>query len=72
VLLGASDSKAPSFAADANMTRRFDPNHVIAKAFRAAGLPLPELANMSPGTASHVDPGAIIKAALKAAGFRRS
>jgi poly(hydroxyalkanoate) depolymerase family esterase len=71
-LLSASDSEASSFAADADTARRLDPNHVIAKAFRAAGLPVPELANMQPGTASHVDPGAIIKAALKAAGFRRS
>jgi hypothetical protein len=72
-LLGESDSEAPSFAADADTTtRRFDPNYVIAKALRAAGLPLPQLANMPPGTASHVDPGAIIKAALKASGFRRS
>jgi poly(hydroxyalkanoate) depolymerase family esterase len=71
-LLSASDSEAPSFAADADTARRLDPNHVIAKAFRAAGLPVPELANMPPGTASHADPGAIIKAALKAAGFRRS
>jgi poly(hydroxyalkanoate) depolymerase family esterase len=70
--LSESDSGAPSFAADADTTRWLDPNHVIAKAFRAAGLPIPELANMPPGTASHVDPGAIIKAALKAAGFRRS
>jgi poly(hydroxyalkanoate) depolymerase family esterase len=71
-LLSASDSEAPSFAADADTTRRLDPNHVIAKAFRAAGLPVPELASMPPGTASHVDPAAIIKAALKAAGLRRS
>jgi poly(hydroxyalkanoate) depolymerase family esterase len=72
-LLSDSDSEAPSSAADADTARRFDPNYVIAKALRAAGLPLPELANMPPGTASsHVDPGAIIKAALKAAGFKRS
>jgi poly(hydroxyalkanoate) depolymerase family esterase len=72
-LLSESDSEAPSFTADADTTtRRFDPNYVIAKAFRAAGLPVPELANLPPGTASHVDPGAIISAALKASGFRGS
>jgi poly(hydroxyalkanoate) depolymerase family esterase len=71
-LLSAGDSKAPSFAADSHTTRGLDPNHVIAKAFRAAGLPVRDVANMPPETASHVDPGAIIKAALKAAGFRRS
>jgi poly(hydroxyalkanoate) depolymerase family esterase len=71
-LFGASDSDAPSFATDVDTTRRLDPNHVIAKAFRAAGLSVPELADMPPGTASHVDPAAIIKAALKAAGLRRS
>jgi poly(hydroxyalkanoate) depolymerase family esterase len=71
-LLSASDSETSSFAADADTTRQLDPNHVIAKAFRAAGLPVPEFANMPPGSASPVDTGAIIKAALKAAGFRRS
>ena len=71
-LLRANDSEAPSSAADTDAIRRLDPNHVIAKAFRAAGLPVPELASMPPGTVSHIHPGAIIKAALKAAGFRRS
>jgi hypothetical protein len=72
-LLSEIDSEAPSFAADADTTtRRFDPNYVIAKALRAAGLPLPERANMPPGTVSDIDPAAIIKAALKAAGLRRS
>jgi poly(hydroxyalkanoate) depolymerase family esterase len=71
-LLSVSDSEAPSFVADADTTRRLDPNHVIAKAFRTDGLPVPELADTRPGTASHVDPAAIIKAALKAAGLRRS
>jgi hypothetical protein len=71
-LLSASDSETSSFAADADTTRLLDPNHVIAKAFRAAGLPVPEFANMPPGSASPVNTGAIIKAALMAAGFRRS
>lgn len=71
-LLRVSASEAPSFATDADTTRRLDPNDVIATAFRAAGLPVPKLAITPSGAASHADPGAIIKAALKAAGFRQS
>ena len=69
-LLTVSHSEAAPFAPDADTTRLLDPNDVIANAFRAAGLPIPELANMPPGVASPVDTGAIIKAALKAAGVR--
>jgi poly(hydroxyalkanoate) depolymerase family esterase len=44
-----------------------NPNAVIAAAFKAAGLPLPELPT-APGS-PHVAPGPIIAAALKAAGL---
>ncbi len=52
-----------------------DPNAVIASAFKAAGLPVPELPNGSPGTSPpdlsrNVSPGPIIDAALKAAGIK--
>ena len=46
--------------------RAYDPNPVIAAAFKAAGLPLPKLPNASSGFAS----GPIIEAALKAAGMK--
>ncbi|WP_063709255.1 extracellular catalytic domain type 1 short-chain-length polyhydroxyalkanoate depolymerase [Bradyrhizobium centrolobii] len=45
-----------------------DPNAVIAAAFKAAGLPVPEVPT-APGTPPHVAPGPIIAAALKAAGL---
>jgi len=46
-----------------------DPTRVIAAAFKAAGLPVPETSNVSPNTVPHVAPGPIIAAALKAAGL---
>jgi poly(hydroxyalkanoate) depolymerase family esterase len=49
-----------------------DPNAVIAAAFKAAGLPVPEVPTAPPGTPPHVAPGPIIAAALKAAGLVRS
>jgi poly(hydroxyalkanoate) depolymerase family esterase len=48
-----------------------DPNAVIAAAFKAAGLPVPEFP-ATPGALPHVAPGPIIAAALKAAGLLRS
>ena len=45
-----------------------DPNAVIAAAFKAAGLPEPELDGHQPGSLT-VAPGPIIQAALKAAGL---
>ncbi len=45
-----------------------DPNAVIAAAFEAAGLPVPELPTAS-GSLQQVSPGPIIAAALKAAGL---
>jgi poly(hydroxyalkanoate) depolymerase family esterase len=49
-----------------------DPNAVIAAAFKAAGLPVPEIPMAAPGTPPHVAPGPIIVAALKAAGLLQS
>jgi poly(hydroxyalkanoate) depolymerase family esterase len=49
-----------------------DPNAVIAAAFKAAGLPVPEFPTAPPGTPPRVAPGPIIAAALKAAGLVRS
>jgi len=46
-----------------------DPNDVIAAAFKAAGLPVPEIPTAPPGTSPHVAPGPIIAAAFKAAGI---
>jgi len=51
--------------------REFDANIVIASAFKAAGLPVPEMPKTSPGATPHVAPGPIIAAALKAAGLTR-
>src|SRR5262249_26434843 len=44
-----------------------DPNAVIAAAFKAAGLPVPEIPTAPPGAPPRVAPGPIIAAALKAA-----
>ena len=43
-----------------------DPNAVIAAAFKAAGLPVPEISPAPPGAPPRVAPGPIIAAALKA------
>ena len=49
-----------------------DPNVVIAAAFKAAGLPVPEIPTAPPGATPRVAPGPIIAAALKAAGLVKS
>jgi poly(hydroxyalkanoate) depolymerase family esterase len=49
-----------------------DPNVVIAAAFKAAGLPVPEIPTAPPGAKPRVAPGPIIAAALKAAGLVQS
>ena len=49
-----------------------DPNAVIAAAFKAAGLPIPEIPTAPPGATPYVAPGPIIGAALKAAGLVQS
>jgi poly(hydroxyalkanoate) depolymerase family esterase len=50
----------------------FEPNATIAAAFRAAGLPVPEIPAPQPGATPRVLPDPIIVAALKAAGLVRS
>jgi poly(hydroxyalkanoate) depolymerase family esterase len=63
-----------SFAESEERQTRYplDPNVVIAAAFKAAGLPVPEIPTAPPGTPPRVAPGPIILAALKAAGLVRS
>jgi poly(hydroxyalkanoate) depolymerase family esterase len=63
-----------SFAGSEERQTRYplDPNVVIAAAFKAAGLPVPEIPTAPPGTPPRVAPGPIIVAALKAAGLVRS
>ena len=69
---GWSDPDEPSFDPEQDARRRaHDPNHVIAAAFKAAGLPVPNIPSGPPGAATHVAPGPIIEAALKAAGLTR-
>ena len=51
---------------------RLDPNAVIASAFKAAGLPVPEVPAAPPAATPRVAPGPIIAAALKAAGLMQS
>jgi poly(hydroxyalkanoate) depolymerase family esterase len=50
----------------------FDPNVVVAAAFKAAGLPVPDVPGAPPGAKPAVAPGPIIAAALKAAGLVRT
>jgi poly(hydroxyalkanoate) depolymerase family esterase len=49
----------------------FAANREIAAAFKAAGLPVPEIADRSNTQLHPIDPGPIIQAALKAAGLLR-
>jgi hypothetical protein len=49
-----------------------DPNVVIGAAFKAVGLPVPEIHTSPPGATPRVAPGPIIVAALKAAGLVQS
>jgi feruloyl esterase len=71
---GAHTSAEASFAEGENRQTRYplDPNAVIAAAFKAAGLPIPEFPSAPPGMPPRVAPGPIIAAALKAAGLMRS
>ncbi|MGY8668566.1 PHB depolymerase family esterase [Bradyrhizobium sp. UFLA05-109] len=68
---GAHGSAEASFAEGEERRTRYplDPNAVIAAAFKAAGLPVPEVPTAPPGTPPRVAPGPIIAAALKAAGL---
>ena len=68
-----SSAKASSAEGEERQTRYLpDPNAIIAAAFKAAGLPVPEIPTAPPGTPPRVAPGPIIAAALKAAGLVRS
>jgi feruloyl esterase len=63
-----SDSAAESSQDQKGQTQYpLDPNAVIAAAFRAAGLPVPEIPAATPGATPRVASGPIIAAALKAA-----
>jgi hypothetical protein len=75
---GAGTIDAEAFAGathakehDSQARNPLDPNSVIAAAFRAAGLPVPEVPTAPSGT-PHVASGPIIAAALKAARMLRS
>jgi hypothetical protein len=62
--LAAGEERQPRY--------RLDPNAVIASAFKAAGLPVPEVPAAPPAATPRVAPGPIIAAALKAAGLVQS
>jgi poly(hydroxyalkanoate) depolymerase family esterase len=68
---GAESNTAHAAAAASEVHSLFDPNIAIAAAFKAAGLPIPDLPNASAATLANVNPNPVIQAALKAAGLRR-
>jgi hypothetical protein len=57
---------------ECQMRYPLDPNAVIAAAFKAAGLAVPETPPVPPGARPRVAPGPIIAAALKAAGLTQN
>ena len=67
---GSHSLAEASLAEDEGRQTRYplDPNVVIAAAFKAAGLPVPEIPTAPSGATPRVAPGPIIAAALKAAG----
>jgi len=66
----SSAEASPAEGEDRQTHHALDPNEVIAAAFKAAGLPFPEIPTARPdATTPHVAPGPIIAAALKAAGL---
>jgi poly(hydroxyalkanoate) depolymerase family esterase len=67
-----ADEASVAESPEPDASRRLDPNLVIAAAFRAAGLPVPEVSKAPPSATPHVAPGPIIEAALKAAGLLSS
>jgi poly(hydroxyalkanoate) depolymerase family esterase len=70
---GSHSSDEPPLAEEERQTSYpLDPNAVIAAAFRAAGLPVPEVPIAPLGATPRVTPGPIIAAALKAAGLRQN
>ena len=68
---GSQSSAQASLAEGEERQTRYplDPNVVIAAAFKAAGLPVPEIPTAPPGATPRVAPGPIIAAALKAVGL---
>jgi poly(hydroxyalkanoate) depolymerase family esterase len=70
---GSQSSAEPQLAEEERQTSYpLDPNAVIAAAFKAAGLPVPEIPTALPRATPRVAPGPIIAAALKAAGLVQS
>ena len=67
-----SSAESPLAEEERQTNYPLDPNAVIAAAFRAAGLPVPEVPTAPLGATPHVTPGPIIAAALKAAGLKQS
>ena len=72
MLVGAPATDSHGFAEGSQDQQRqtdypLDPNFVIAAAFKAAGLPVPEIPRTPPDATPRVEPGPIIAAALKAA-----
>jgi poly(hydroxyalkanoate) depolymerase family esterase len=75
IIAGAASegSAEPPLAEEERQTSHpLDPNTIIAAAFRAAGLPVPEVPTAPLSAMPRVAPGPIIAAALKAAGLRQS
>jgi hypothetical protein len=70
--LGRTDGAASARDAKQGAQALLDPNVVIAAAFKAAGLPVPEMPNAPDGIATGVAPLPIIRAALRAAGLTRN
>jgi hypothetical protein len=67
-----SSAEPPRAEEELQTSYPLDPNAVIAAAFRAAGLPVPEVPTAPLGATPRVTPGPIIAAALKAAGLKQS
>jgi poly(hydroxyalkanoate) depolymerase family esterase len=67
-----SSAEPPRAEEELQTNYPLDPNAVIAAAFRAAGLPVPEVPTGPLGATPRVTPGPIIAAALKAAGLKHS
>jgi len=67
-----SHSSSDASLAEVEECSPLDPNAVIAAAFKAAGLPVPEIPTGLPGSTPRVVPGPIIAAAMKAAGLTQT
>jgi len=67
-----SSAEPPLTEEDRQASYTLDPNAVIAAAFKAAGLPVPEIPASPLGATPLVSPGPIIAAALKAARLTQS